>query len=70
MIQLVPPEFKDLQSKFSSAKVSSRSRTQPKDFTGKEVERSKVEKSTLEKGLRNEGETGTEGEEVKGEVIT
>ena len=35
MIQLVPPEFKDLQSKFSSAKVSSRSRTQPKDFTGK-----------------------------------
>jgi hypothetical protein len=49
MIQLVPPEFKDLQSKFSSAKVSSRSRTQPKDFTGKEVERSKVEKIDLRK---------------------
>ena len=49
MIQLVPPEFKDLQSKFSSAKVSSWSRGQPESFTEKEVERSKVEKIVLRK---------------------
>ena len=49
MIQLAPPEFKDLRPKFSSAKVSSWSRVQPERFTEKEVERSKIEKIDLRK---------------------
>ena len=42
----------------------------PKASRKKKSNALRSKKSTLEKGLRNEGETGTEGEEVKGEVIT
>ena len=42
----------------------------PKTLQGKRLNALRSKESSLEKGLRSEGETETEGEDVKGDVIT
>ena len=42
----------------------------PETSRGKRLNALRSKESSLEKGLRSEGETETEGEDVKGDVIT